>query len=297
MTGEHTSWVTDIANYLRSANFMDGQCTAYQMGESVQGCVVAPPLQGLRMERTMGSYYRGEYEVVVRTSDLSNAHFLASQVIQLLTLDNVTLGGCKIVTSYAEATPAVYPRDDGDLFEASVWFQLALIDDRIYQAPGSSVSIAPTGEIRVFYDPARDSIFITASPIPWPDRSLVAVQSGDLVSIMVANINAPVVAPTNYQVYRDRDGNSFASAAEVVQYLQAEFSKDDRDVATGLTVTWNQTIAADVWNIPHNFGVNPAAISVYVGGDLVQAQIHVVDQNTIQIGFASPCIGQAILKQ
>ena len=229
-----SNWIVDIANYLRAAGYRGGQVFALEMPEDLSECaVVIPSQEGLRCEKSLPGYWKGEYLLVVRTRELANAMNLASEAVQILTLDNKVIGGCKIVTSYAEVTPTPFPRNDAGTYEVAVEMHLVLIDHRIYTPEGSFPTIQDDLMVTVFYDADRDSIFISTWPVPFPDRSLIAENTGDLISIKVANIGVSVVTAKHYSLFRNRAGGSFNSAAAVVQYLNSQFTQNDRVAAVG----------------------------------------------------------------
>lgn len=291
------NWVADFARYLKQADFLEGQVFAYEMPESIaRGAMVIPPLEGLTYNPELPNRYKGTYQVLVRTPDLREAHALGADAIQLLTLHNVTLGGMQVVLSEALTTPTVYPRTDANQYEASVNMRVVVIDPRIFN-PALAVPTSNYFEpIRIWYDTSRDSIFISSSAMVYPDRSLVAIQLGDLITVKIANTGQVVIPPKNFSYYADRDGNTFSTAAEVVQYLQSQFQANDRAATTGQAITFNQTTPAATWTILHNLGQDPSAVSVYVGGVLVFANVDPIDENTLQVNFASPQVGKVVLR-
>jgi hypothetical protein len=49
-----------------------------------------------------------------------------------------------------------------------------------------------------------------------------------------------------------------------------------------------QTIAADVWDIAHNLGKRASVMIVTSAGDVVEGDIHYVDDNNVQLSFGAP---------
>lgn len=224
-----SNWIADIANYLRDAGYRGGNVFALEMPDEInEGALVVPPQEGLAANKELPNYYKGTFLLVVRTRELPDAMTLASEAVQLLTMDNSIIGGCKIVTCYATTTPTPFPRNDAGTYEVAVEMYVVLIDNRIYSPPSSPSPINYGETITVFYDADRDSIFVSTWGVPFPDRSLVASRAGDLVTIKIANIGVDVVKAKHYSVFRNEAGNGFASAELVVQYLDAEFSQSDR---------------------------------------------------------------------
>lgn len=291
-------WVADIAQFLKNTNFLGGNSFAFQMPEEVQpAAMVIPPLEGLMFDPQLPGRYKGAYQVLVRTKDLQQAHVLGAEVLQLLTLYNVTLGGVRIVLSEPISTPIVFPRTEADQFEASVNMRIIMIDPRIFNPSLGVPNIIYQDPIRIWYDFDRDSIFISSSKLVYPDRSLVATQLDDLIMISIANNGATVIPPKNYQLFANQAGETFNSSAEVLQYLNVQFSASDRAATSGETISFTQSVPASTWTVLHNLGQDPSAVSVYVGGVLVFANVDPIDDNTIQINFAQPQTGKVLLRR
>jgi hypothetical protein len=294
----HPDWVADLAQYLRDANFLNGAVFAFEMPEDIcPGAMVIPPLEGLVFDPELPNRYKGFYQLLVRTNDHRQAHDLGTDVMQLLTLHNVPIGGMYIDLSEAVATPIVFPRTEAGQYEASVNMRIIMIDPRIFNpAMATPTNIFP-GSIRIWYDLSRDSIFISTSAQVYPDRSLSAFRYGDLISVTIANAGSVVIPPRHFSLFGDKDGNTFAGAAEVLQYLNVQFQASDRATTGDQTVTYNQSVPSATWTVIHNLGQDPSAVSVYVGGILVFANVDPIDNNTIQINFATPQVGKVVLRK
>lgn len=63
----------------------------------------------------------------------------------------------------------------------------------------------------------------------------------------------------------------------------------------GATFTWNQSIPATVWTIPHNLNKYPPVSVVDTLGNRVEADVQYIDNNTVQITFGSPFTGKAYI--
>lgn len=291
-------WVADLAQYLRDANFLDRNVFAFEMPEDVPlGAMVIPPLEGLTFDPELPSRYKGFYQVLVRTNDHRQAHDLGTDLIQLLTLHNVAVGGFYVQLSEAISTPIVFPRTDANQYEASVNMRIAMIDPRIFNPAMAVPSPLYADPVRIWYDGDRDSIFISTSATVYPDRSLVAYQMGDVLTVRIANTGSVVIPPKNYTLFADKDGNAFATAAEVLQYLNAQFQASDRAATSGQPFTFTQTVPAATWTVIHNLGQDPSAVSVYVGGVLVFANVDPIDNNTLQVNFATPQAGKVVVRR
>lgn len=142
---------------------------------------------------------------------------------------------------------------------------------------------------RIYYDESRDSLFIEGSNTVYPDRSLQASVEGDTVSVWIANTSTRVAGPFRFDQVQDMVGNSFQTLQGAVDYLQAEFLKNDRNTTEAIQTEF--ATASDVWDIPHNLGRRPASVEVYVGGCLVEASLVHISDNLLRVNFSSPQTG------
>ncbi len=128
-----TDWVSDITNYLRDDSEWTGKVFAYQLPENApnDSALIVPPLEGLPVDLEYPHRYEGIFQAIIRTNSLATAHTLGVDVLKKLTLRNVTVGGMTVVRSKPSNTPVVYPKSDSDQFEASVTFDIIIIDNRI----------------------------------------------------------------------------------------------------------------------------------------------------------------------
>lgn len=67
-------------------------------------------------------------------------------------------------------------------------------------------------------------------------------------------------------------------------------------ISPGLYLEHTQSVAASTWTVAHNFGKYPVVSVLTPGGLEVDAEIANLSLNVIEIRFASPQIGKAILK-
>ena len=287
---EVSNWVTDIAQYLKDTAFMGGKVFAYQMKAGIkEGAMIIPPLEGLRYDPYMPKRYRGEFQCLIRTPNIAYAHAYANTAIGHLTLHKVQVGGVYIQQSIPQGSPIVYPASDGDYYEASVRFSLTMIDERLF-APGPSMNPgAETPEVAIWHSSGINSVLVNGDANVYPALSLEASNAGDLVTVKVVATGANVVGPKHFSKYTTQAGDTFATVAEVVQYLTGEFAKNT--VGTGLSYEHTQSVASDTWTVTHNFGAYPSNVAVYVGGVQVVASVTNVDVNTVQISFLAPQTG------
>lgn len=76
---------------------------------------------------------------------------------------------------------------------------------------------------QVYWDADRKSLFVSGLPHAYPPLSLMAARTGDMIAIW----SGPVcIASIRYSRVRDRDNAVFASAEEVMAYLETIFSQD-----------------------------------------------------------------------
>jgi len=251
--------------------------------------VIVPNLDGLKYDLETPTLYRSYFQCLIRTPSLQKAHAYGSEAIQHLHIYDVDLGGCYLKQSVPSYTPVVYPASDGDLYEASVTFDFMLIDERIYTVASTAPPGSQTPLVAIWYSAALDSILVGGEDDTYPAKSLEAVQIGDLVKVINPTSGGVVAGPKHFSKYTNEVGDTFATVAEVVQYLTEEFSK--KTAATGLSYEHTQSTPADEWTVTHNFGAYPSNINVYVNDVLVMAGTEHVDPNTLKIVFLAPQVG------
>jgi hypothetical protein len=55
-----------------------------------------------------------------------------------------------------------------------------------------------------------------------------------------------------------------------------------------------QLVAASTWTVAHNLGKRPAVTVITSAGDVVEGDIHYVNDNTVELGFGAPFAGSAL---
>jgi hypothetical protein len=128
-----TDWVTDIANFIRQDAAWENAAFAYQMPEKAPSpsVMVIPPIEGLQYDLYLPNRYRGPFQALVRTKNIGEAHQKGAEILRLLEVVNTQMGDLNVVRIVPTSTPIVYPKSDADLYEASVNFEITMIDTRI----------------------------------------------------------------------------------------------------------------------------------------------------------------------
>jgi len=128
-----TDWVTDIANFIRQDANWENSAFAYQMPENAPdpSVMIIPPIKGLQYDLYLPNRYRGPFQALIRTKDIASAHSKAAEILRMLEVVNTQMGDLNVVRIVPTITPIVYPKSDSDLYEASVNFEIIMIDTRI----------------------------------------------------------------------------------------------------------------------------------------------------------------------
>lgn len=131
-------WLEDIANYIRSAN-IDGigsKVFIYTMKATDTGAMITSHNTGLPVNNDIPDYYKGPFQLIVRANDPRSANAQATAIWNLLNShekeklgQGVTFELPSIFVNfiYPRHLPVVYPRSDGDFFEASVNFDICFV--------------------------------------------------------------------------------------------------------------------------------------------------------------------------
>lgn len=81
--------------------------------------------EAIPVNHEISGYYRGYVQVVVRSDDQEKAETVARDLFEKLNVSSVQIGSTYFSFMRPEHLPLVYPRTGGDLYEASVNFEVA----------------------------------------------------------------------------------------------------------------------------------------------------------------------------
>lgn len=71
--------------------------------------------------------------------------------------------------------------------------------------------------------------------------------------------------------------------------------KDGLNGTPGQTFVYDQSIASDVWSIPHNLGVYPAVTVIDSAGSLIEGDVRYDNNNHVTLMFSAAFAGIASL--
>jgi hypothetical protein len=118
-------YLEDLATRLRTANISGVGQNVFINGapsDISQALMILPPLDGLAIDGYLPDYYRGLIQVVARHPSEPQAYALARAASEIMEMRREELPTIFVNQSRATNLPVVYPRSEGDLFEASVTF-------------------------------------------------------------------------------------------------------------------------------------------------------------------------------
>ena len=119
--------IVAIKNHLKTEHTADPFFARYFVrqfpGTIDEGILVLD--DNLDFDLDIDGYVRGHYQVVVRSTEQQEALEKALLLTPTLKFRNKTVGGIYFQLSNPLHYPMVYPRTDGDYFEASVNFDVA----------------------------------------------------------------------------------------------------------------------------------------------------------------------------
>ena len=95
-----------------------------------------------------------------------------------------------------------------------------------------------------------------------------------------------VVVPVGKATALQCDGVNVVPA---IDYLPALSQSHD------LSLTHEQSVAADIWVITHGLGKFPSVTITDSAGDSVDGEVHYTDPNTLFVSFSAPFSGKAFL--
>ncbi len=91
-------------------------------------------------------------------------------------------------------------------------------------------------------------------------------------------------------------GGGTALPADAVGVLTNDGSGNLSWANTNAQYRHDQTVAATTWMVNHNLNGVVDSVEVYVSGVKVGAQVHIIDNNNLEISFSLPQVGYAIVE-
>lgn len=144
---------------------------------------------------------------------------------------------------------------------------------------------------RIWYDPECQQIWIATAVRSegYQARSLALTVTADWVAVH-PKVGTNAIVFAHYSTFADFDGGTFASAADVRDYLNAVF-----DRCRPLGVHFVQNRPAMRWVIQHDLGFQPSLTLTDTAGDVIEADARYPDGKTVEVTFSAPTAGAAFL--
>lgn len=142
--------------------------------------------------------------------------------------------------------------------------------------------------VAVYYDDARELLFVSGMPEAFPPRALVAVRISNIIEIWVGQ--STKLVRVDFSRITDEAGGTFASAVDAKAYLDDQFS---RSPSLARAFEHTQSAPSATWTINHNLGFRPSVTLFTVGGVEFEAEIIHLSDNQCVVYIATSIAGQA----
>lgn len=131
-------WLEDLGNYLRAQNVagIGSSVFVYTLKENDVGAMLTAHTSGVLASLDIPDYYKGPLQLVVRATNPKDAEQQATAIVKVLSSTEkqklgqaigFTLPTIQVNYVYPRHLPVVYPRSDGNYYEASVNFDICFV--------------------------------------------------------------------------------------------------------------------------------------------------------------------------
>lgn len=131
-------WIEDIALYTRDQNVagIGNSVFIYTLKENDVGAMFTSHTAGMLTSKDIPDYYKGPLQLIVRSNSPRDAEAQAKAISDLLSSQEkrkrgedvgLVLPSILVRYIYPRHLPVVYPRSDGDFYEASVNFDICFV--------------------------------------------------------------------------------------------------------------------------------------------------------------------------
>lgn len=96
--------------------------------ECEKGVLLRVPLTGTRIDPELPKYFRGKFQLIVRSHDYDEGRALIESVMDLLTFGELTVGSQAYQFCRATHLPVAFPLSSGNLIEYTVPFECAFVE-------------------------------------------------------------------------------------------------------------------------------------------------------------------------
>lgn len=131
-------WLEDLAIYVREQDVagIGTNVFIYTLKENDVGAMLTSHTAGMLSSKDIPDYYKGALQLIVRSNSAKDAEVQAAAVSKLLSSqekqklgqgEGLTLPSIQVNYIYPRHLPVVYPRSDGDFYEASVNFDICFV--------------------------------------------------------------------------------------------------------------------------------------------------------------------------
>lgn len=124
-------WLDPIALFLRAQTITGLPTGEVYIGiipsDVPVGVALTSAYQGMPVDPELPGYHKGPMQMIVRAKKSLDAENIAQLASDLLTFEGVQVGDIYVNYIRPRHLPAVFPRSNGDHYEASVNFDLCFV--------------------------------------------------------------------------------------------------------------------------------------------------------------------------
>ena len=131
-------WIEDLGNYIRNQNVpgIGQNVFLYTLKENDMGAMLTSHNTGILSSNDIPDYYKGQLQIIVRSRTPKDSQTQAVAITNLLDSNTqrklglaseLALNSVKFNYIFARHFPVIYPRSDGDFYEASINFDVCFV--------------------------------------------------------------------------------------------------------------------------------------------------------------------------
>lgn len=123
-------WLTDIGEFARTLNVpkLGANIFVHTMPhDRTPAAMLVSGYQGMPIDQELPGYYRGPMQMIVRAKTSADAEEIATALMNGLWVHTTQMGSIYVNHLRPEHLPAVFPRSNGDFYEASVNFEVCFV--------------------------------------------------------------------------------------------------------------------------------------------------------------------------
>lgn len=131
-------WIEELANYIRAQNIegIGESVYCYTLKQNNMGAMLTSHNTGINTINDLPDYYKGVLQIIVRSNNPKDSQTQINAIVSLLNSNERRKTGMGMTLDLTETKfnfilpkhiPVIYPRSDGDFYEASVNFDVCFV--------------------------------------------------------------------------------------------------------------------------------------------------------------------------